>query len=341
MPLCGIQTERTMTRLDNSSMPTHAPAVTVIMANYNGAAYLADAIASVQRQSLRNLELIVSDDGSNDDSIRIVNEAIGADPRIRLIEGEQNGGPGAARNKALAIAKGDWVAIMDSDDLMQPSRLATLVEAAERDGADIVADNLVEFEKEVSRPSGYLLTGIWGQAPFWVDIKEYVQLNELYHSGPALGYLKPMFRSSLFAEPGLHYDETLRIGEDFDLVLRMMHRGKRFRVYPLKLYYYRKHGASASHRLSERALLAMKAANLRFLDQLADSDRPLASAIRARARSIETALAYEELLCALKGGSLLKAFGIAATRPQAIALLRLPIGVRLRRGLGGRLKIQV
>ena len=145
-----------------SALPARPPVVSVIMANHNGAAYLADAIASVRRQSLNELELIVSDDASTDDSATIVGEAIAGDPRIRLVRSTRNSGPAAARNKALALARGDWIAVMDSDDLMHPDRLKRLVEAAERDGADIVADDLVEFEGASS--SARLLTGKNGRA---------------------------------------------------------------------------------------------------------------------------------------------------------------------------------
>ncbi len=134
-------------------LSARAPIVSVIMANYNASAYLGEAIASVRRQSLRELELIVSDDASTDDSVGIVTEAMGDDPRIRLLRSEQNSGPGAARNRALALAEGDWIAVMDSDDLMHPDRLLTLVTAAERDGADIAADDLVEYEDVASAGS--------------------------------------------------------------------------------------------------------------------------------------------------------------------------------------------
>src|SRR5262249_62391693 len=82
------------------------PAVSVIMANYNGAAHLTDAIRSIQGQSLRDLEIIVSDDASSDESARIVTELMAEDPRIRLVRGERNGGPAPARNRALPLAKG-------------------------------------------------------------------------------------------------------------------------------------------------------------------------------------------------------------------------------------------
>jgi glycosyltransferase involved in cell wall biosynthesis len=324
-----------VTSSDDSGEASRRPLVSVIMANYNGAVYLADAIASVRKQSLRDIELIVSDDASTDDSVGIVEAAVAADPRIRLIRHQSNGGPSAARNRALAVARGEWIAVMDSDDLMHEDRLTSLVEAAQRDGADFVADNLVEFDTDISRPSGYLLTGEWENNPFWVDINDYVRLNQFYGPGPALGYLKPIFRASLFFDPSVRYDETLRNSEDFNLVLQLMQSGKTLRVYPMPLYYYRKHGESTSHRLNEKALIALKQATLQFFDQVGASDRFLSEAIRARLRSIETALAYEKLLASLKGRNLLRALSIAISRPQAAALLRLPIGVRLKRGLAG------
>jgi len=307
------------------------PVVSVIMANYNGAAHLADAIRSIQGQTLRDLEIIVSDDASSDDSVRIVTELMAEDPRIRLVRGERNGGPAAARNRALPLAKGEWIAVMDSDDLMHPERLARLVAAARRDGADVAADNVVEFYSDNSQPPRPLLTSCWARDPRWVDTVDYVQLNHFYGPDPALGYLKPLFRASILTAPTARYNETLKIAEDFDLVLRLLHSGKKLRVYPHPLYFYRKHGASLSHRLNENALEAIKTANLRFLDQISGSDQRLAAAVHARMRSIETALAYQKLLEALKAGDWSSSLRLALRRPQVAALLRLPIGVRLHR----------
>jgi glycosyltransferase involved in cell wall biosynthesis len=312
-----------------SELPARPPVISVIMANHNGAAYLADAIASVRRQSLSELELIVSDDASTDHSVKIVDDTIAGDPRIRLVRSIRNDGPAAARNKALAVARGNWIAIMDSDDLMHRDRLERLVAAAERDGADIAADDLVEFDGASS--SARLLTGKWAREPFWMDIGDYLRLNMFYGSGPAIGYLKPLFRRSSCFEPPVHYEESLRIGEDFDLVLRLLQAGKRFKVYPWALYYYRKHATSTSHRLNEDVLIALKAANLRFLERVRGEHSSLVPLVELRDRSIETALAYEKLLRALKDRNWGTALAIAVKKPSAAALLRLPIGVRLSR----------
>jgi len=306
------------------------PAVSVIMANYNGAAHLADAIRSIQGQTLRDLEIIVSDDASSDDSVRIVTELMAEDPRIRLVRGERNGGPAVARNRALSLAKGDWIAVMDSDDLMHPDRLTTLVEAARRDNADVVADNLVEFDTSGSKPPRPLLSGRWARKPFWVEICRYIQRNHLYGRGPALGYLKPLFRKTILTGPTAYYDETLRIAEDYNLALRLLYAGRQMRVYPLPLYFYRKHNASISHRLNESALEALKATDERFLGKISCENQPVAEAVKRRMKSVETALAFEKLLNALKSRNWPAAIGIALTKPQAAALLCLPLGVRLR-----------
>ena len=218
---------------------------------------------------------------------------------------------------------------MDSDDLMHPDRLRTLVRAAERDGADIAADDLVEFGTSPS--SARLLTGKWAREPFWVDIPDYLQLNMFYGCGPALGYLKPLFRRASCLGATTRYDEALRIGEDFDLVLRLLQQGKKFKVYPSALYFYRKHAASTSHRLNEAVLLALKAANLRFLERVREDDPALIPAVELRDRSIETALAYEQLLHALKQRNWRTAIRIAVRNPRAAALLRLPLAARLAR----------
>ena len=116
--------------------------VSVIIANYNGGEFIADAIRSACRQTIRNIEIIVSDDSSTDSSVRIVESLIAEDDRIRLVRSDVNGGPAAARNRALGIARGEWISVLDSDDLMHPRRLQLIIEEAVKSQADIVADAL-------------------------------------------------------------------------------------------------------------------------------------------------------------------------------------------------------
>jgi Glycosyl transferase family 2 len=97
------------------------PRVTVVMAMYNAAQFLREAVASVLAQTYRDFELIVVDDSSSDDSISILQSF--DDPRIRSIRHQTNGGAASSRNDALAAARGELVAVMDADDVCVPTRL--------------------------------------------------------------------------------------------------------------------------------------------------------------------------------------------------------------------------
>jgi len=100
-----------------------APLVSVITAAYNAEAFIAQAIASVQAQSLADWEMLIADDASGDRTAAIVEAAAAQDPRIRLIRLAQNGGVARARNAALAAARGRFIAFLDSDDLWLPEKL--------------------------------------------------------------------------------------------------------------------------------------------------------------------------------------------------------------------------
>jgi glycosyltransferase involved in cell wall biosynthesis len=307
------------------------PTVSVVMANFNGAAHVEEAIRSVQAQTISDFEIIVSDDASTDRSLDIMVRLQAADRRIRLLQSNRNSGPAAARNRAIEISKGQWIAIVDSDDVIHPERLAKLIELAERDNADIVADDLVEFHKDISKPVSRLLANTSWTRPAWVNIVEYVRLNHFYGRGPSLGYLKPIFRGSLVDEFGERYDETLRITEDFDLVLRLLRAGKTMKVYPLPYYFYRKHPKSISFRLNKGVLEAIRNANLQILIEIADCDSPLKVVLKSRIQSIDTAVEYENLLNALRAKKWLRSAQIGLINPKAAALLRLPFFSRLQR----------
>ncbi|HEY1982384.1 MAG TPA: glycosyltransferase [Xanthobacteraceae bacterium] len=319
-----------MTAAASQAREEDAPVVSVIMANFNGAAHLAEAIESAQRQTLHNLEILVSDDASTDRSVDIVTDKLAADSRIHLLRGPRNIGPAAARNRAIEIARGEWISVMDSDDLMHPERLETLIRLADRDNADVVADDLVEFYDDRSQAPHRLLDGNDQTESTLIDAIHYVARNHFYSSTPSLGYLKPLFRASLLVGPDARYDETLRITEDFDLVLRLLHAGRRMRIYPLPYYFYRKHGNSTSHRLNIPALEAIRKSSRRFQHQVSGSDSRLDAALQARSRSIDTALTYEHLIRAMRDRNWRSALGTAIRSPRAIYLLRLPLLHRLR-----------
>ena len=163
------------------------------MANYNGARYIETALESALRQSLRNIEVRAAYYVSTDDSAsRVVSVAL-SDARVRLLRASTNGGPGAARNRCPSkAARGRWIAVMDSDDMMHPERLERLVAAAESDGADIAADDLLIFDENPAIAPETCLRGRAAASATWVDAADYVRANTLFSGGQSLGYLKPL-----------------------------------------------------------------------------------------------------------------------------------------------------
>ena len=97
--------------------------VSIITPAYKAAAIIGDTIASVQAQGHTDWEMLITEDCGPDNTRDVVRQFAAADPRIRLIEPVQNGGPAAARNHSLAAANGRWLAFLDSDDMWLPEKL--------------------------------------------------------------------------------------------------------------------------------------------------------------------------------------------------------------------------
>jgi len=270
------------------------PRVSVIMANYQAGDKIVPALDSVLAQTMPDLEVIVSDDASQDDSIALVRARMAADPRIRLIENAANRGPAHCRNQALAVARGEWVAIVDSDDIIHPERFERLLAAAAHHHADIVADDLLLFHEDGSPPR--LMLGEEARSSFAVSARDWVLAG--LDGSPALGYLKPMIRAERLTQ--FRYDEALRIGEDYDFVLRLLLAGARMVIAPEPFYLYRRHSASISHRLSVPDMEAMAQRQ----QDLADAHRPLpielSAAFARRLSELRSGLRYEQLVASIK-----------------------------------------
>jgi glycosyltransferase involved in cell wall biosynthesis len=316
------------------------PVVTVIVANYNSGPFIEAALQSALRQSLQAIEVIVADDGSTDDSVARIAAMAARDSRLRLLtpaaaiggasSGWTNMGPSTARNLCIECARGRWIAILDADDLMHPERLARLVAAAERDHADIAADDLLIFHDGDERPPSRCLRGSAASAPFWVDPAAYVRSNALFGNAPALGYLKPIIRTELLTNSDIRYDPELRLAEDYDFIFRLLLHGARMRVYPELTYFYRKHGQSISHRLSTQKLRPVLHASEQSLSAIDPADRTLRAAVQARHASIRLSLDFDALMAALLARRWLHAAGLALRHPGAAALLRITLLARLR-----------
>lgn len=116
------------------------PKISVLMPIYNVERYLREALLSVADQTLRDIEILCINDGSTDDSRAIVAEFCKLDARFRLID-KPNSGYGASMNRGLAEAQGDYVAILEPDDIYEPTALEALYKAAQVSDADVTKAN--------------------------------------------------------------------------------------------------------------------------------------------------------------------------------------------------------
>ena len=121
------------------------PEISIIVPVYNVEKYLKRCIDSILNQSFTNFELILVDDGSTDNSGKIIDEYAIKDERIKVIH-KENGGQGSARNRGLDIAKGNYIGFVDSDDWIHKDMYKCMYKIINEDNTDIVqvGHNMVE-----------------------------------------------------------------------------------------------------------------------------------------------------------------------------------------------------
>lgn len=119
-------------------MMEQMPLVSVIMPAYNVEKYIEEAINSVLAQSYTNWELLVIDDGSTDKTLQIVQKIAEKDNRVFLIRNEKNMGVARTRNRGFELCTGEYVALLDSDDIWHTEKLEKQVDLAKTTGADIL-----------------------------------------------------------------------------------------------------------------------------------------------------------------------------------------------------------
>lgn len=120
------------------------PKVSIIMPIYNAEKFLPDTLNSVINQTFKNIEIICVDDGSTDNSVRILKEYSQKDSRIRILQ-QKNQYAGIARNNGLAHATGDYVMFLDSDDLFEKNMVSYLVKKADKYKPDIIVFGYYRF----------------------------------------------------------------------------------------------------------------------------------------------------------------------------------------------------
>lgn len=213
-----------------SARPAHVPLVSVIIPTYNCAKFLPQAIESVLDQTFRDFEIVVVDDGSTDETPSIIRPFKDS---IHYVQ-QENKGNAAARNRGVAESRGQWLCLLDADDLWEPRKLELQL-------IDILAhpDCLVSFtEADKFFESGEFED--FPPDPTVADLWENLVLCQPFgssHSGLLL-------HRSCFEEVG-NFDEELRLSVDWDIVIRLADRFK-IRSLPKVLVHHRQHSSNTT-----------------------------------------------------------------------------------------------
>ena len=189
-------------------------------------------------QTLPPFEILVIDDCSNDSTVEVVQALAREIPSVRVYSTRLNSGPAAARNVGLREAKGDWIALLDSDDAWKPGRLKRLSEVATATSADFVADNLVMWDPVRDtqfKPAYYHLPESQKQ----ITLLDVFRVDDNFNfSKASFTLMKPIWRRQFLADHKLEYNESMRIGEEFFFLAEILFIGAKFILIEEAYYIY-------------------------------------------------------------------------------------------------------
>lgn len=182
------------------------PRISVVIPNYNHAAYIRETLDHGLRQTFQDWELVVVDDGSTDASLEVLSEYQSCVTVLR----SAHKGPAAARNIGIAATDSEYIAFMDADDLCQPQRLEVQIGKLENERLDLVASALSFIDAQ-----GRAIPGLWkcpahASRDYWASL---VERNWI-------GTPSVMLRRSILSSTGV-FDEEFTHAEDYDLWLRV------------------------------------------------------------------------------------------------------------------------
>ncbi|WP_062232209.1 glycosyltransferase family 2 protein [Aureimonas sp. N4] len=295
-----------------TSVSANTPRVSVVIPVFNARACLETGVRSVLAQTLGDLEIILVDDASTDDSLSIARGLAGEDPRLRVIALPRNGGPSVARNRGLSEARGEWIAILDADDRFEPTRLETLTRFAAEQGCDMVADDLAIYDRGCDAVVGTAYPEL--REPLVLSLAELLR-HDLSPERTPYGWLKPVWRREFLTRHQLAYAEEQRYAEDFDLLFRCLLEGARFQLVPEAGYVYTPRHGPVSRKASD-----MSQTQPDFGAALG-ANRALLATYRTRLTPVEAAL-LEQRIAGFEGRAAYGEFLRLLRRKSPSALVR-------------------
>lgn len=242
--------------------------VSIIIAAYNAAETIERAINSALPDPSIT-EIIVVDDASTDNTVEIVKTLCAQQNRLKIFTQDHNQGPSAARNKALEECTSTWISILDADDFLLENRTSKLLNFTEN--YDLITDDMFQVtEENIKKPKETLL-----RPPLInetnISLAEFVESNitKGKRTRSELGFIKPLIRRSKLQEHKITYQEHMRLGEDYELYVRLLAHGAKMKIVPAQGYVSvrRENSLSGLHSIDD--LRNLRDCNIRIIKDIA------------------------------------------------------------------------
>lgn len=220
------------------------PEISVIIANYNSEKYIRKCLDSLIGQSFKNIEIIICDDNSSDDSVDIIESYQKQYNNIILLRNETNIKAAASRNKCIDIAQGKYIAIQDADDFSEPSRLQKQLRFLQTNPQyDFVSTSAHLFCGHVYVSKGVMSLG-----------NKYPTRWSFLWGMPFVHPATMLKTSCVRGVCGYRVSDETRRGQDYDMFMRMYAKGYRGANLPEPLYWYRLDDNTVQRHASTKAL---------------------------------------------------------------------------------------
>ncbi len=231
------------------------PKISVIIPVYKVESYLRQCLDSVVNQTYHNLQILLVDDGSPDNSGAICDEYASRDDRIVVIH-KNNGGVSSARNAGINAATGEWIYFVDADDQIEPETLEICIQKAIKANVDLVLFELDQFDKKKH------FTPLLPKAPKSDHDILYDDLNDLNSFARFIswGSMCICLEKASSVKGRLSFNETISVAEDTEFKLKLYQCIDSFLYTPLVLYHYRVTPNSASTNRDVLSLFYSRAA---------------------------------------------------------------------------------
>ena len=323
-----------------SDASIEAPRATIAIPVFNSAATLSRCLDSAAAQTWRDIEILVTDDGSTDASAAIASSHAARDARIRVIRLDRNGGKSRAMNLMAEQARGTWLAVLDADDAYRPERLATLIGAADAAGVEMAADNISYIDAGVGRS---VQTAFDPGAPARTVGKSDLAANSSSFATFDFGILKPVIRRDFLIRHALRYHEDATLAEDFYYLMKFFVAGGRGRIVSEPLYEWTMPFSATTRRWTQTGNGAWRydyrnalRSNQHFLAEMTRAgETEMASMLRARQRQYISMLHYIDAQRAAADGRFAAALRGIALHPSTWRLLAGRVAGRGARVIAG------